>query len=179
MTLNTSLFRKESRQKPGKGRGVMLEESAESREASGGGQGRGGRGKGAPRAHRANALFSPQGRKTESPAPLQTSPHPRWSQDEGLCPHDPLPGVLGGGQALRPSASPRQHDHRERQDQHHGKASELGPGTPWSWVKAGPPTGISCQNNFCLSRGKLSIFYEVFASYKQPSAHRWAPTLPG
>lgn len=69
--------------------------------------------------------FPPQGRTTESPAPLQNSPHPRWGQDEGLCAHDPVPGVLGGGQALCTPAPQRQHDHGERQDQHHGTSSHV------------------------------------------------------
>lgn len=66
--------------------------------------------------------FSPPGRTKES-SPLQTSPHPRWSQDEGFCSHDPVPGVLGSGQALCTPASSRQHDHREWQDQHDGTLS--------------------------------------------------------
>lgn len=66
-----------------------------------------------------DAVFLPPGRAAESSS-LQTSPHPRWSQDEGICPHDPVPGVLGGGQTLCTPAPQRQHDHREWEDQHHG-----------------------------------------------------------
>lgn len=67
----------------------------------------------------------PQGRTTESPAPLQTSPHPGWSQDEGLRAHDAVPGVLGRSQALCTPAPQRQHDHGEWQDQHHSMSSPV------------------------------------------------------
>lgn len=98
--------------------GAMLEESARSEKLLEGAE-HGGAGV-RPWHAEVTLCFLPQGRATESPAPLQTSPHPRWSQDAGVRAHDPVPGVVGGGQALRPPAPQRQHDHGERQDQHHG-----------------------------------------------------------
>lgn len=89
--------------------------------------------------------FPPQGR-TKEPSPLQASPQPRWSQDEGVRAHDPVPGVLGSGQALCTPASPRQHDHGERQDQHHGKLP-LCPAAPGaSEASRTQRAGISGQN---------------------------------
>lgn len=44
-------------------------------------------------------------------------------EDEGVRQDDPLPGVMGGRQALRQPPPPRQHDHGQRQDQHHRECS--------------------------------------------------------
>lgn len=54
-----------------------------------------------------DACFSSQGRATESSASLQTSTHSGRSQDESICPHDPVLGVLGSSQAIRTSAPQR------------------------------------------------------------------------
>ena len=116
---------------------VMAEESARAWEASGGAGGRR-RACGPPGVM---LRFSPQGRAEEPSAPLQTSTHAWWSKDEGFGPHDPVPGVLGGSQALRTPAPQRQHDYGERQDQHHGTPSAPSIGSL-------PKTeGVSCQNH--------------------------------
>ena len=116
---------------------VMAEESAHAWEASGGAGGRR-RACGPPGVM---LRFSPQGRAAEPSAPLQTSTHAGRSEDEGFGPHDPVPGVLGGGQALRTPAPQRQHDYGERQDQHHGTPSAPG-------IRSLPKTeGMSCQDH--------------------------------
>lgn len=43
-------------------------------------------------------------------APLPDPTHTVRSQDESICPDDPLSGVLGGSQTFRQSAPPGQHD---------------------------------------------------------------------
>ena len=92
--------------------------------------------------------FSPQGRAAEPSAPLQASTYPWRSEDEGFRPHDPVPGVLGGGQALCTPASQRQHDYGERQDQHHGTPSQrrAPDGSSARQTLAPQTEGVSCQN---------------------------------
>lgn len=155
-------------------KGMMLEESAYSREASWWAEQEGGRlCTCAPPG--VMLCFSPQGRTTEPPAPLQTSIHPRWSQDEGFRPHDPVPGVLGGGQALCTPASQRQHDHGERQDQHHGTPSPC----PSAGRKLVPQKPSPAKVTFvCNEASSLSPTSQIgILRYSlQISGYQWAPT---
>lgn len=53
----------------------------------------------------------------------------RW-ENEGVGSNDPLPGVVGSGQALRQPPPSKQHDHGQRQNQHHGEYSVFPPVPP-------------------------------------------------
>lgn len=142
--------------------------------------------------------FSPQGRAPESTAPLQTAPHPGWSEDEGLCAHDPVPGVLGGSQALCTPAPQRQHDHGEWQDQHHGTPFPRPlPLVPASLLPSPPspaphtlmldksrfpkPVGITCQKYVLYGMKQAFHLWLLLpqAPYKQLSGHERSPTPHG
>lgn len=66
------------------------------------------------------AVVSPDGEAQPPAGPPLTAVSGR-REDEGVGPDDALPGVLGRRQALRQPAPPGQHDHGQRQDQHHGQ----------------------------------------------------------
>lgn len=99
--------------------------------------------------------FLPPGRATEPAAPVQTSPHARRGQDEGVRAHDAVPGVVGGRQALRPPAPPGQHDHGERQDQHHGAPPRPGAPAPGPRLPSTVPQSIARPDGVPPAGGEL------------------------